>query len=217
MRGGMSVAFSSPSPPLSLASVPRFDKSTTWTVWSRKFISLMALQGIVDLSAWSGASKDGGTGASGSCSASKTDREAKKKKAEDTTGTEAEVPLDARMNRLLYHALMLALSDDELMMVSAHAADGDGVAVWRTLVSRYESQTRASKAHMRKVLHKTRMGAEEEFDMYRARLQHSVHRLRDMGESVSDGELLFCLFEPSASTTAGEGRGLSAARLGKAA
>jgi hypothetical protein len=100
-----------------------------------------------------------------------------------------------RWNQVVYHSLMLALNDDEVLMTGAQVTDGDGAGMWKALVTRYESQTRASKAHMRKMLHTTRMKADEPFDMYRARLLHCVHRLRDMGESVSDGELVFRLLE----------------------
>lgn len=67
--------------------------------------------------------------------------------------------------------------------------------VWAELKKRHESNTRASKAHTRSMLHKCQLAPGEPFDLYRSRILALVQRLRNMGETVSDGEMIYALLE----------------------
>ena len=45
------------------------------------------------------------------------------------------------------------------------------------------------------MLHKTKMKSGEEFDVYNARIMQLAAALQNMGEQVSDGELIYVLLE----------------------
>ena len=74
-------------------------------------------------------------------------------------------------------------------------AFGDAAGVWRTLVAHYERKTLANKAHIRSMLHKSRMNDDEPFDVYKARIMHLAASLKSMSETVEEGELATVLLE----------------------
>lgn len=91
---------------------------------------------------------------------------------------------------------MQVLSDTQLHMVMPPmVAVNDAAGVWRVLLRHYERKTTASKAHTRSMLHKTKMRSGEEFDVYRARIMQLAAALQNMGEQVSEGELIYVLLE----------------------
>jgi hypothetical protein len=98
-----------------------------------------------------------------------------------------------KMNRA-YSILTLSL-DDPRMQMMMHVEEGDAAGVWRTLVAHYERTSTASKAHTRSMLHKQRMYETEEFDMYKSRIVELKMRLATMGETVSEGELIYVILE----------------------
>lgn len=106
---------------------------------------------------------------------------------------EAEVGVQAKKKQnKAYSVLMLSLDDARTQMV-LHIKEGDAAGVWRTLVSQYESSSMASKAHTRSMLHKTKM--DPAVDLYKSRVVELKMRLEAMGETVSDGELVYVILE----------------------
>lgn len=61
------------------------------------------------------------------------------------------------------------------------------------------------------MLHKTRMGDGEEFDMFKARVMQLAARLKTMGEAVSDGELIHVILQGLPSSFAGVRQALEVA------
>lgn len=95
-----------------------------------------------------------------------------------------------------YSFFMQVLGDEPLALVIPPLVEEDDAAgVWRTLIAHYERRTTASKAHTRRMLHQTKMGEVEEYDMYKARIMQHVARLKNMGETVSDGELTYVILD----------------------
>lgn len=112
-------------------------------------------------------------------------------KADDEAAVKSQLKLDTDRTRV-YWCLISCLSDSENTMV-ANIAEGDLVAVWSDLKTRYESSTQSSKVHTRGLMHDMKMNRKEPFDLYKAKLLQCKQRLVAMGESVSDGELLYTL------------------------
>ena len=91
-----------------------------------------------------------------------------------------------------YAIFMMTLSDDVLNLVM-HIPRGNAHEVWNTILQEFESKTTASKSHTRAMLHKCKMGNNENFSTYRSRITQIVLSLEAMGETVSNGELMFVL------------------------
>jgi hypothetical protein len=96
--------------------------------------------------------------------------------------------------RKAYSTLILSLDNPRIQMV-AHITEGDAHGVWNELNKHYERKTMASKAHTRSMLHKVKMHLEEEFDMYKTRILELIMRLKNMGETVSEGEMIYVVLE----------------------
>jgi hypothetical protein len=91
--------------------------------------------------------------------------------------------------------LISSLDDAHVGMIVTEVAEGDAIGAWRILLRKYERNTLASKNQMRRELHSLKLGVKESLDEYKSRAMHIVGRLRSSKESVSDGELLYCLLE----------------------
>jgi hypothetical protein len=92
-----------------------------------------------------------------------------------------------------YATLINCLPDEQLSLVR-HVPRGDAHQVWNTLVQRYERNTTANKAHTRDMLHKCKKESKESVDAYLARVMQLVMSLNEMNEKVSEGELMYVLF-----------------------
>ena len=167
---------------------------SNWPTWK------MRIRGV--LAAWWSAveplQEAGGAAAAaaadGSSGSGSGDAKAKAKaKAEADPAAAAEL---ARHSSRAYGVFMQVLSDTQLHMVMPPmVAVNDAAGVWSVLVRHYERKTTASKAHTRSMLHKTKMRGDEEFDVYKARVMQLAAALQNMGEQVSDGELIYVLLE----------------------
>jgi hypothetical protein len=102
----------------------------------------------------------------------------------------------AETDRLkVYNLLISALDDTHVGMIVTEVAEGDALGAWKILLRKYERNTLASRNQLRRELHSLRLGASESIDQYKARAMHIVSRLQSSKESVSNGELLYCLLE----------------------
>ena len=85
---------------------------------------------------------------------------------------------------------MNCLQDEQLQLV-AHIPRGNANEVWNTLVQRYERKTTASKSHTRdNMLHKSKKESKESFDTFVSRIMQLVISLEEMGEKVSQSEMM---------------------------
>lgn len=96
--------------------------------------------------------------------------------------------------RSVYTILTLSLDDIRLEMIMA-IEEGDAIGVWTVLTKHFERQTTASRAHTRSMLHKTKMDANEDFDIYHSRVMQLCIKLKAMNETISEGELIYVLLE----------------------
>ena len=92
-----------------------------------------------------------------------------------------------------FAVLALTLTPEVVSQV-LHVPQGNAYVLWNKLVQRFESKTTASKAHTRDLLHKCKMFRDELFDIYEGRIKQLVMSLEQMGERVSEGELMYVLF-----------------------
>lgn len=168
---------------------------SNWATWKMRIrgvlVPVWAVVEPTDDGAAAGGAADG-SGATGSASATKG-----KAKAKDEAEAEPAAAAErARQSARAYGVFMQVLSDTQLHMVMPPmVAVNDAAGVWRVLVRHYERKTTASKAHTRSMLHKTKMRGDEEFDVYKARIMQLAAALKNMGEQVSDGELIYVLLE----------------------
>jgi hypothetical protein len=95
----------------------------------------------------------------------------------------------------VYAMLVLALDDNHVAIVTSEAQEGDCAAAWRVLLRMYERDSTATKHHLRRELHRVRLGAGESIEAYKARVLYLASRLRSMKEHVSEGEASYCLLE----------------------
>lgn len=102
----------------------------------------------------------------------------------------------AEADRLkVYNTLISALDDAHVGMIVTEVTEGDALGAWKILLRKYERNTVASRNQLRRELHSLRLSVNESVDEYKARAMHIVARLRSSKESVSDGEILYCLLE----------------------
>jgi transposase InsO family protein len=99
----------------------------------------------------------------------------------------------AKKAKKAYAMLINCLEDEQLHLV-AHVPMGNAHEVWNILQQRYERKTTASKAHTRDMLHKCKMEKSEGFDNYLGRIMQLVLSLSEMGETVSQGEMMYVLY-----------------------
>jgi hypothetical protein len=92
-----------------------------------------------------------------------------------------------------YATLVNCLSNEQLSLVS-HVPLGNAHEVWNILIQRYERKTTASKAHTRDMLHKCKKESKESFDAYLSRVMQLILSLKEMKEVISEGELMYVLF-----------------------
>ena len=112
---------------------------------------------------------------------------AKKDASEDAAAASEEVR--KKKEKAWYY--LLAALDDARMQMMVHIKDGEPALLWSELLRINESNSQASKAHTRSMLHKTKM----DFDVYKSQLLMLSQRLVSLGEGVSDSEMLFVLLE----------------------
>lgn len=102
----------------------------------------------------------------------------------------------AEADRLkVYNTLISALDDAHVGLIVTEVSEGDALGAWKILLRKYERNTVASRNQLRRELHSLKLGGNESVDEYKARAMHIVARLRSSKESVSDGEILYCLLE----------------------
>ena len=165
---------------------------SNWSTWKMRIRGVMAAwwDAVEPLLAAGGAA----AAADGSSGGDSGDAKAKAKaKVEADPAAAAEY---ARHSSRAYGVFMQTLSDTQLhMAMPPMVAVNDAAGVWSVLLRHYERKTTASKAHTRSMLHKTKMRGDEEFDVYKARIMQLAAALKNMGEQVSDGELIYVLLE----------------------
>jgi hypothetical protein len=95
----------------------------------------------------------------------------------------------------VYSILVLSLQDEQLHLIQ-NVKKGDAYGVWKKLIDRYERKTMASKSQARNALHKCRLEGEDvaSVDKYFGQIIQLSIQLSDMGESISNGELILVLF-----------------------
>lgn len=91
-----------------------------------------------------------------------------------------------------YTFLVNSLNNTTLSLFRAYAT-GDPYVLWTAMVKHYERDTSASKHATRAMMMGQRLGEGEDVSVYVSRLIGYSQQLVSMGETVSDGELLFCL------------------------
>lgn len=165
---------------------------SNWSTWKMRIRGVMAawwdaVEPLQDAGG-AAAAADGSSGGGGGDAKAKA-----KAKVEADPAAAAEY---ARHSSRAYGVFMQVLSDTQLHMVMPPmVAVNDAAGVWSVLLRHYERKTTASKAHTRSMLHKTKMRGDEEFDVYKARIMQLAAALKNMGEQVSDGELIYVLLE----------------------
>lgn len=117
-------------------------------------------------------------------------KEKAKKNSESKDSDEKSLEMKSKK---AYSILLLSLQTEQIKLV-LHVPRGNANGVWEVLLQRYERKTTANKAHIREKLHSMKMETNELFDTYVARLTQLILQLADMGEEISNGELMFILF-----------------------
>ena len=165
-----------------------------WPTWKMRIRGVLASVWDAVESLQNAGGAAAAAAADGSSGSGSGDAKAKAKaKAEADPAAAAEL---ARHSSRAYGVFMQTLSDTQLHMVMPPMVSvNDAAGVWSVLVRHYERKTTASKAHTRSMLHKTKMRGDEEFDVYKARIMQLAAALKNMGEQVSDGELIYVLLE----------------------
>jgi hypothetical protein len=98
-----------------------------------------------------------------------------------------------KKSRKAFAIIINCLQDEQLQLV-VQVPRGNAHEVWNILTQRYERTTTASKAHTRDMLHKCKMSSNESFDGYLGRVTQLVISLTEMKEPVSDGEMMYVLY-----------------------
>src|SRR4051812_8187050 len=91
-----------------------------------------------------------------------------------------------------YTYLILSLPNEQMQLVM-HVGNGDAYGVWSALVNHFERKSLANKAHVRELLLSSRMMENESIDLFKARVMTLVQKLKEMGEEVSESEILFVI------------------------
>lgn len=162
-----------------------------FSLWKLKIIALLEIWDLLEVvetpissiaKTKLSLSTDDSSGSSSTASTSAASDEKKK---------ERELELQ-RKSKKAYAILINCLRDEQLQLVQ-HIAKGNAHEVWTTLLQRYESKTTASKSHARDMLHQCKKDSKETFDTYVSRIIQAMISLEEMGEKISEGELMYVL------------------------
>ena len=91
--------------------------------------------------------------------------------------------------------IIFSLTKDQTRLFMDVIASGSAYELWNSLSERYERKTVASKADTMNALYECKMAKHELFDVYVSRIKALVMRLRGMGESYSNDQMLYVMFK----------------------
>jgi Reverse transcriptase (RNA-dependent DNA polymerase)/gag-polypeptide of LTR copia-type/GAG-pre-integrase domain/Integrase core domain len=91
-----------------------------------------------------------------------------------------------------YTILILSLPTEQMQLIM-HIGNGDAYGLWSTLVNHYERKSLATRTHIREQMLSCKMGENESIDVFKSKLLVLSMRMSDMGEKVSESELLFMM------------------------
>jgi hypothetical protein len=107
-------------------------------------------------------------------------------------GTEQKVVLSD--SQLQANAFLVNSLSNNILSLFASYATGNPAVLWGALVKHYERDTVASKHATRALMMGQRLGEGEDISVYVSRINSYAQKLRLMGDNVTEGDLLFCLY-----------------------
>ena len=167
--------------------MPRLETAAQWPLWKARARGVLSeVWDVIDVKKDAAAAAAAADGSSSSSSS--------KAPVEPTVKTESEASKLKSMRA--YSFFMQVLGDEPLaLVIPPLVPEDDAAGVWSALVAHYERKTTASKAHTRGMLHKIHMSEGEDYDTFKARAMQLSARLKSMGETVSEGELIHVILQ----------------------
>ena len=168
--------------------MPRLETAAQWPLWKARARGVLSeVWDVIDVKKDAAAAAAAAADGSSSSSSSKAP-------VEPTVKTESEASKLKSMRA--YSFFMQVLGDEPLaLVIPPLVPEDDAAGVWSALVAHYERKTTASKAHTRGMLHKIHMSEGEDYDTFKARAMQLSARLKSMGETVSEGELIHVILQ----------------------
>ena len=99
-----------------------------------------------------------------------------------------------RRSRQAYSYILQCLPESLVLQAAATGVvSGDAYGLWKMLVDRFERKTVAVNHHLLGQLSQSKMEPGERFDSFLTRIQEIENRLRQNGQEVNDGMMLFAV------------------------